>query len=226
MPDNRFFVDTPLEAGKPIALEGPELHHLAHVMRTEIGEKVEVVNGKNQLAIAELLSLRKTQASLLIQSVETQEKPQREVILAQAIPRLNRLDFIIEKGTELNATAFWLFPGEGSERKILSPQQENRLLQVTISSMKQCGRLDLPPLLLKPALSQWTKPTGTLFFGDPESDISYAPSPTPLIFFVGPEKGFTSTEVALLKKWGAKGVRLHPNVLRVDTAAIAALALS
>ncbi len=226
MPDNRFFIDAPLETGKPIALEGPELHHLAHVMRIQIGEKVEVVNGKNQLAIAELLTLRKTQANLLIQSVETKEKPQKEVILAQAIPRLNRLDFIIEKGTELNATAFWLFPGEGSERKTLSPQQENRLMQVTISSMKQCGRLDLPPLLLKPPLSQWAKPTDTLFFGDPESNVSYAPPPTPLIFFVGPEKGFTSTEVALLQKWGAKGVRLHPNVLRVDTAAIAALALS
>lgn len=225
MPDNRFFVDAPLETGKTVSLEGSELHHLAHVMRVQKGEKVEIVNGKNQLADAELLSLHKAQAILVIQKVETRKKPQKELILAQAIPRLNRLDFILEKGTELNATAFWLFPGEGSERKNLSPQQESRLIQITISSMKQCGRLDLPPLLLKPPLSQWSKPPGALYFGDPESSTAYKPSGS-LIIFIGPEKGFTSAEVALLQTWGAQGVRLHPNVLRVDTAAMVALALS
>jgi 16S rRNA (uracil1498-N3)-methyltransferase len=225
MPDDRFFVDEPLETGKNVRVEGIELHHLKDVMRIKIGEKVELVNGKNQLAQAELLSFHKAEATLLIQNVETRDKPKNEIILAQALPRLNRLDFIIEKGTELNATAFWLFPGAESERKELSPQQKNRLIQISISSMKQCGRLDLPPLLFKPALSQWDKPSGHLYFGDPESSISYT-SQTPLIFFIGPEKGFSPSETALLQNWGAQGVRLHPNVLRIDTAAIAALALS
>lgn len=225
MPDNRFFVDALLEEDKIVVIQEQELHHLAHVMRIKPGETVEIVNGKNQLAQAQLLSLHKTKAELTIKKVETRKKPKKEIILAQALPRLNRLDFIIEKGTELNATAFWLFPGAESERKSLSQQQENRLIQISISSMKQCGRLDLPPLLFKPALSQWTKPPGHLFFGDPESSLPYTPL-APLIFFIGPEKGFSSTEVALLQKWGAKGVRLHSNVLRVDTAAIAALALS
>lgn len=229
MPHERFFIDQPLQSDETVTLEDAEFRHLCHVMRARVGDSVELVNGKNQLAEATLSRFGKSDADLMISSVveETRHKPQ--LILAQAIPRFNRLETILEKGTELDATEFWLFPGLLSEKGDFSPNQLKRMEQITIGAMKQCGRLDLPPILLKPPLLEWKPLEGHLLFGDTAPDApSYSPRDrtSPTIFFIGPEKGFSPKETAFLKQvLHAQGVRLHRNILRVDTASLAALSI-
>ena len=146
---------------------------------------------------------------------------------------MNHLEWIIEKGTELNATAFWLFPGMLSEKDTLSDSQRDRAKHLAISAMKQCGRLDLPEIVIKPPLLQWSPLTGTLLFGDTAEDAPYLwdlplpkPLPTPVIVFIGPEKGFDPKERAfLLNTMKASSMRLHPNILRTETAPLVALSL-
>lgn len=233
MPAERYYIPTPFDQGAKLVLEDQEHHHLAHVMRARQGEELELVNGQGQLALAVIESLEKKRAVLLTLSVHTAPLPQKKIILAQGLPRLNRLEFILEKGTELGVNEFWIFPAARSEKKELSQNQIDRVQTITVAAMKQCGRLFLPKVVLMPALKQWPPVPGfNSFFGDvrPTAPLfSHAwdqnPSLSEALFFVGPESGFTDEEVTLMERQGASGVKLHHNILRTDTAAIAALSL-
>src|SRR5260221_9782239 len=126
MPAERYFIDAAVSVGQEITLEGAECRHLCTVMRAQVGEEIELVNGKNQLAVASVQKMAKKSAGLRIEKVSS-GKPSRPVIIAQAIPRFNRLETILEKGTELGAAAFWTFPGMLSEKKELSANQQERM---------------------------------------------------------------------------------------------------
>lgn len=232
MPIERYFLEQPLIRDQQYCLEKQEFHHLIHVMRTKVGDFVELVNGNGELAHAVVIKLDKKQAIVKIQSVVKEPIGQFEIVLAQAIPRLNRLDTIMEKSTELGVTAIWLFPSMHSERKHFTAEQVTRLRSITIASMKQCGRLYLPYLEIKPALEKWQKLSRPAFFGDLSSKVAHFegmwkknPPEKKVIFFVGPESGFDQREIKQLEGLGAQGVKLHEHILRVDTASIVALSL-
>lgn len=232
MPDDRFFVSESFSAKSKTTLKDQELHHLLHVMRVQVGETIELINGKGQLAKATLEKVEKQQAHLAITEVISEDPPPYSLILAQALPRLPRLEYILEKAAELGATEIWLFPGEYSERKELSPSQLQRLQQILISAVKQCGRLYLPKLVLKPHLFAWQPLNLPAYFGDttlkarPLLPILDKEPLSSCLWLVGPEKGLSTKEEAFLLKFlKAQGVSLHTNILRVDTAAIAGLAL-
>lgn len=231
MPAERYYSSNSLVLGSTFDLIDVEFHHLVHVMRAKAGDSIEIIDGSGTLAVGEILAIEKKKAIISIKTSEASVKSPISIILAQALPRLNRLDFILEKGTELGATELWLFPGDRSERKELSDHQLERYQSVTIAASKQSGRLFVPKIALKPALKHWEKPTSTLFFGDvspqamPFRHLFNQATPTEMIFFIGPESGFSDAEETILKGWQAEGIHLHPNILRTDTAGIAALSL-
>ena len=219
MPHDRFYIDAPLKG--EVLLDGEEFHHLSRVMRKKEGDVVELLNGKNTLALATLSSISKREASLIVTQSEDKKPLLPPLKLIQAIPKLSHLELILQKGTELGASHFYLYPSSLSEKKELSANQKRRLQLILIGAMKQCGRLDLPIL-------EWGFPPleGKVFFGDLSLD---APSLSevaslPATFIVGPEKGFTKEEVAELHI-KAQGVRINPYTLRAETAAIAGLAI-
>lgn len=232
MPAERYYFDGSLSSELQPLLEGTEFHHLCNVMRSCEGEIIELVNGKGFLATAKIKRIEKKKAILTVESIFQQPTPNFELILAQAIPRLNRLDFILEKATELGVTGIWLFPGELSERKSLAESQLERLKLVCIAAMKQCGRLFLPEIKLMPRIESWPLAPLPLFFGDLnekavllQNQLQQHPAEKGLIICIGPESGFKESEIAKLKQIGGVGVKLHHNILRTDTASIAALAI-
>lgn len=226
MPAERFYFPGPLSTGQTCALEELEFHHLIHVMRTKTGDRVELVNGQGTLAQAQVVQIEKKRALLSIESSTSLPKPRREVILLQALPRIHRLDFIVEKGTELGMTALWLFPGERSERKELSTAQWERAKGQALAALKQCGRLWLPEIAWKPPLKKWSSLPFPTVFGDVHTDApQLVPIQSSALVCIGPESGLTSQEEEKLKGMGAHGVKLHPHILRTDTAALAALTL-
>ncbi len=232
MPSERYYLDNALAANSQVFLKEGEHHHLARVMRTEVGDQIELVNGAGVLAEATVEVIEKSQSRLLITSIQKESKP-TEVILIQALPKLPRLELIVEKGTELGMTQLWLFPGQKSEKKELNDHQQQRLEAHMVSAMKQSGRLFLPKLHQLPPLKQWkNRLTFPSFYGDlslqaplfkqawDEKKLKQGVG-----FFVGPESGWSDNELQLLQMMQVQPVRLHPNILRTETAAIAALAL-
>ncbi len=158
MPAERFYLPDPALAQKQtVILDQDEFHHLAHVMRGKKGDLIEIVNGHGILATAEVLSLEKKQAILSIISTYEEARPNLQMILAQALPRLPRLDFLLEKSVELGVTEIWLFPGMLSEKKDLSPTQQERVEHIVTSAMKQCGRLYRPTVSILPPIASWSK---------------------------------------------------------------------
>ncbi len=232
MPIDRFFLDDPLLDQTYVKLEDMEFHHLVHVARGKVNEIVELINGKGILAQAKIIKITKSNAALFIQSTHFSKPSNFTVILAQAIPRANRLDAIIEKSTELGMDQLWLFPGKLSEKKELKNNQIARLKKILISAAKQSGRLYLPSISIISSILNWKPFDFPLLFGDlspsapPLLDILEAlKGEQGLIFCIGPESGFHEEEIEMLKKLNRKGVKLHQHILRTDTAPLAALAL-
>jgi 16S rRNA (uracil1498-N3)-methyltransferase len=234
MPHNRYFLDEPLQENSIVTLTDAEYHHLSRVLRARIGDRVEIVNGRGQLAKADLIELKKQKATLhLVHLIEEGDHQKVPCILAQALTQMNSLEWIIEKGTELGVAAFWLFPGIGSEKKELSQKQLERLNHLSIAAMKQCGRLNLPKIEFKPPLLKWPSLPGTLLFGDTRDhtpylwDLPFSSSfSPPVVLLIGPESGLHSKESDFLQNsLKAEGIRLHPNILRAETASLTALSL-
>lgn len=232
MPANRFYTEDELKPGSSAQIRGAEHHHLAHVMRIEKGEEVELVNGRGFLAKATLLQSGRQEALASIEEVSFEPLPENRVIIAQALPKLNRLEFIIEKCTELGMDELWLFPGEKSEKKEMKETQLKRMEAIAISAMKQSGRLYLPKLFIKAHFAKWKeKLPENLFFGDVDPLAPKLLSAWErnregsIVFFIGPESGFSVSETAALKKMGALGVKLHRNILRAETAPLVALSI-
>lgn len=232
MPKNRFYLDAALKSGELLALEDVEAHHLIHVMRQRVGDEVELVNGRGVLAEAHVEKLERQRAWLAVDTSVTQESDPFELIIVQALPRINRLDLIVEKGTELGMTALWLLAGDKSERKSLSESQQKRLDAIAIAAMKQCGRLYLPTIKTVDPLRDWSTLAYPSYFGALDSEApafgvawrKQGPQKG-VLFFVGPEAGFSDAEIQAMQQLGALGVSLHPNILRTDTAPLVAASL-
>ncbi len=236
MPAERFFIKDPsFSVNKCLTLEGDEFHHLVHVMRLRVGETAELINGMGYLAEVTVKSIAKHSAELQITSVHTEKPPEYQLILAEALPRFTKLEYVIEKSVELGVTDLWLFPGKLSEKKDLSPTQMERIHHITLSAMKQCGRLFMPKIQFLPSLLEWKKENMPAlgFFGD--TDPASPPflkalqslDSSSLMIVIGPEKGFHKDEVAYMEKTlQLKGVGLHKNILRTETAAIHAMSLA
>lgn len=220
MPHDRFYVNTPFHESTQVDLQ-EEARHLK-VMRIRAGETIELVNGENRLALAKVEDAH----TATIFSIE-ERPPPLPIILCQALPRLNRLDTIVEKGTELGMTELWLFPGTLSEKKDLSLTQLNRLKQIAIAALKQCGRLDLPKITVIPKISKWEGLPYPAFYGDTSKEapplFTLLKEESGICFVVGPEAGFAPAELELLNKLKVQGVNLHPWTLRTDTASLVAL---
>jgi len=225
MPADRFFA--PFTHQEILTLPDEEYRH-ARVMRLRDGDTLELINGQGSLATAQIVSQDKKEMRVEILSLTTTPPP-RSLMIIQAYPRQGKLDVIVEKGTELGMTALSLFPGEYGERTTLSSHHHTRIQHQFIAALKQCGALYLPTLRQLPPIAEWTPFPHRTFFGDTDPHapplLSQLPDPAPLAFVVGPEKGFSPQEESHMRALGIQGVKLHPHILRTETAPLCALSL-
>lgn len=215
MPADRFYCRGSLTPGTIVTLEETEELHMRRVMRKKAGDIIELFNGNGILVEAQLLD-----SSLKVTKVLKEEKRPPLLTIAQAYIAPNKLDWLTEKCQELGAGALWLFPGDQSDKKTLSDSLLKRLKTLAINAAKQSGRLFLMDITIKPPLKEWP-PYENLYFGSPKENAPRCSElPPDSIFVVGPERGFSAKEEALL----TKDVSLSPYTLRTETAALVLLA--
>lgn len=222
----RFFLSEDLQKNTQIYLQEDEHHHLAKVLRVQEEDVVELVNGKGLLAFAKVIRIEKNKTLLQIDNLEVQQRGSEQITIAVALMRPAKLEYIIEKATELGADRFILFPADLSTQENLSKEKILRLENIIISALKQSKRLFLPSLQVGLSLEEILSSDGKIYFGDVKEN---QPSSIPklyenTIFITGPESGFSKNETLLLQK-KAHGVRINPNILRAETAPIVALSL-
>lgn len=218
MPHDRFFTNEALIEGSSISLDESESRHARSVMRKREGDRLELVNGRGELAKATLLSTT-SPCVVKITSVEREEEPLECFHLVVMGLRLSLLEWLVEKGTELGITMFSFL----AETKKPTKHQLERLERLCQAALKQSGRRFLPTLSFLEKLEE-VQSDGALFYGSLQPDLPTFSSCLPqsnVTFFVGPPSGWTSYEERVLEKLGAKPVRLSKTTLRSETAALA-----
>jgi 16S rRNA (uracil1498-N3)-methyltransferase len=227
MPVDRFFKKDELRVGTSVLLAGPEYHHLAHVMRLNLNEDVELVNGLGALAAGRIVELSDKGARIELLSVKKEEELMPRLFLAVPFMRASKLEWVVEKGTELGASGFQFFPAKYSEREDFSERKLERLHLLAIAALKQSGRLYLPWIEVLPDMASLFVKEARFLYGDMRKSPLIDPlrlKTDQIVFISGPEKGFSDEEIGLLEKNG-NGVRLNPYILRAETAPIAAASI-
>ncbi|MBF0484975.1 MAG: 16S rRNA (uracil(1498)-N(3))-methyltransferase [Candidatus Omnitrophica bacterium] len=231
---HRFFANLKEDSQNVVIDDADELHHLTHALRLKPGDRVELINGCGLLAEAEILSILKKEARLLVLAVRNAGSPRLpRIILACAIPKKSRFEDIIDKCTQLGVDEIIPMITERTECVLSDkalPAKIGRYQKVLRSAVKQSKRLFSPvihaPMLFDHVLKNFCNASTASFIPWLEGSriplkeaLAEASGKEKILFLIGPEGDFTLAEVAQAKEKGAVPVSLGPNVLRVDTAA-------
>ena len=223
----RFFCKHRIEADE-IELDGPEAHHLLHVMRARIGDHVVLFDGSGKEFDVQVSRLGRTQVSLqVISLVESDRELAICLELAVALPKGDRQQWLVEKLVELGVSRFVPLEtqrGMGQSKKV----SRQKLERAVIEASKQCGRNRLMIVQSSMDIGQYLANTvapAVRILAHP-SDASSLPMPTcddsgTVCIAIGPEGGFTEDEAQLAMNSGWTCLNLGPRMLRVETAAIA-----
>jgi 16S rRNA (uracil1498-N3)-methyltransferase len=217
-------------------LVGQESHHAAHVLRLAAGSRVELFDGRGGRAEGHVERVKRGEVAVAIDHRDApSRRPHPAVHLAFSTPKGNRLDWLLEKATELGAASLGavIFQRTVAGGREPSEAKARRWLGQCIAAAKQSG-LDFlpelrPPLRLADLLAA---PPGPLrLAGDSAGDARPLPEALSalgdqqdVLLLVGPEGGLTEDERAAVRAAGFTFVRLGRTVLRIETAAIALLA--
>ncbi len=222
----RFFCPDPPSEGV-FRLKSNEARHLSRVCRFGPGDEIEIFDGLGFATRARVRALGNDWVELTALSEPILEKSAPfPLVLVSAAPKADRLDWLVEKATELGVSR--LIPLL-SERSVVEPGASKiaRLEQKVIEASKQCGRARL--MVIEPP-RRWSGvvdafPDAQKFVADALGNspmrIPEIPTGCPTVLVVGPEGGFTPAEreQAVCLSWFP--VRLGVNTLRIETAAVA-----
>lgn len=232
-PYHRLFVEAPLSAGQPVALDRAAAHYLGTVLRLGVGAEILLFNGRDGEWRARLSRLGKAGGEAL---PEQQTRPQRgepDLWLCFAPVKRARIDLIAEKAGELGVA---VIQPVFTRRTNVARVNTDRLRANAREAAEQCERLTLPrvaePVTLAALLAHWPAERRLLLCDEsgtapPVAQVLAGLTPgEPWAVLIGPEGGFEPAELTTLRALpGAVAVSLGPRILRADTAAIAALAL-
>lgn len=224
----RLFVEQVLAEGARLTLEGPPANYLASVLRLGPGAQVKLFDDVTGEWLAEIVEAGRKRVSLALTRHLRPREPVPDLWLLFAPIKKGRIDWLVEKATELGAGR--LVPVI-TRRTIVDRLNLERLRAHSIEAAEQCERTALPelaePRKLDAVLRDW--PAGrTLCFADEAggAPLASAAGPEPAALLIGPEGGFTDEERAAIQGLAdARPVSLGPRILRADTAAVAALAV-
>jgi 16S rRNA (uracil1498-N3)-methyltransferase len=230
-PATRLFVESDLAEGAVVGLSPDHAHFLRSVLRLEPGRWVTLFNGRDGEWSARIDGIGKGWASLAVGDHLRTQTSCPDVWLYFAPIKRARLDFLVQKATELGVRRIQPVV---TQRTIVERVKGDRLSANVTEAAEQCERLDLPeicePVRLDRALND--HPEGRTLvacveFGDarPIAEVvSELPPGAPVTLLVGPEGGFTPEERALLEnRTNARFAGLGPRILRAETAGLAAL---
>lgn len=222
--------------------DSKEIHHLQNVLRLKFKEQIRLFDGRDKEIVGTIVSINSSKVEIRKDYVlpKTQERA-IDVVLACAIPKRAKFEFIIEKCTELGVDEIIPLKTDRTEIALKSERLEkkiDRYRTVAINAAKQSGRVQVPRILPITTISEILKNT------DPQS-LRFIASLSDsrenlfksfqkinlkdfkrMVFFIGPEGDFTKGEIARALESGCIPISLGSNVLKVDTAALSVVSFA
>jgi len=231
----RIYVPQPLRPGREVELPAQAGEHIARVLRLDAGHPLRLFNGDGAEYAGELASLAKR--SVKARVLQSAASPDREsplrITLGQGIARGEKMDWILQKATELGVARIVPLITDRTEVKLDAERAERRVAHweaVIASACEQCGRNRLPDVAPPMRLADWAAGLGAesslRLALDPhgDTDVRGLEVAQEATLAVGPEGGLSEHDLAILDQAGFRGLRLGPRILRTETAGLAALA--
>jgi 16S rRNA (uracil1498-N3)-methyltransferase len=232
----RIYTDQPLHPGNEVLLPEQAGEHVARVLRMDRGHPLILFNGDGSECDARLASLGKRAVTAQVLAIRSavRESP-LQLTLAQGVARGEKMDWILQKATELGVARIVPLVTERTEVKLDEERAERRLAHwnsVIAGACEQSGRNVLPQLEPPQRLDRWLGALGETHVALrlallPEGDTALRTLPAMdagALLVVGPEGGLSEHDIAMLTHAGFLGLRLGPRILRTETAGVAALA--
>jgi len=237
----RLYVENDLKAGQEIFLVGNQGHYLVNVMRVTAGDYILLFNGREGEWLAEITKVGKGKAAVTIREIVMAQKPEADLWYLFAPLKKARLDYMVQKATELGVS---LIRPVLTARTNLDRLKEDKIRANAIEAAEQCERFTVPavePMIkLKQLLDDWPGDRLMMFCDEEGADDqntfpvgraieevnAWQDRPKKWAILIGPEGGFSPEERALIRAqpWVVP-VTLGPRILRADTAAVAAITL-
>lgn len=232
---SKFFVDKSQITDKKAVIIGSDVGHIARVLRMEPGDGLILCDGEGYDYEATITSITKEEIEVEISSsYPCKNEPETEVTLFQGLPKQGKMEWIIEKCTEMGVTTIVPVQMTRSVVKLSSEQaakKVERWQKTAREAAKQCGRGRVPKVAMPVTLKDLAKGELPEFLLLPYEAEKACPVREALAnskvktagIFIGPEGGFEPEEAELLQSLGAHSVTLGPRILRTETAGLTAL---
>ena len=202
-----------------------EAEHLFKVFRARPGDKVGILDGKGGRAYGEVADKR----TIRVETVETVPEPEEKLHLCCALPRRQKLDSLLKQATELGA---WTIRPVNCERSVAEGNPRERWELLLQEACKQSGNAFLPEIRkeqkLNALLEELQQENIDIYYGSVKPLPPGEKKPElkrEKAVLIGPEGGFTGGELEAIEAAGGKPLNLGPHILRLETAALAALAV-
>lgn len=237
----RYFLEIPYETKEEYILSGENYHHITRVMRMNVGQKVYLAFSDQTVIIAEITQIKPETIVLKEREKELTDKELPiKVTIACGYPKGDKLEWIIQKGTELGAHAFVGFPAKNSVVKWdhKKRQKKNeRLKKIALEAAEQSHRQYAPNVILmdkEQALLDIFETYDAVIVAYEESAkvgersqfatiISNLNVGSELLLIFGPEGGFINEEIISFQQLNGRLCGLGPRIMRAETAPMYAL---
>ena len=231
---NRVHIEALLTVGARVALPEGAAAHLLRVLRLGVGDDCVLFNGDGHDYEARITAAGKRGGEVEILSAHAVDNESAlRIVLLQGVARGEKMDWILQKATELGVAAFVPVNSERSEVRLDAARAAKRLAHwrgVVGSACAQSGRAVVPgvsvPVSLAEAVAGLPGQALRLIL-DPAADAAVRELASPgrhgVVVAIGPEGGWSARDRAVLAEGGFSGLRLGPRILRTETAGIAAI---
>lgn len=229
----RIYVEAELTLGANLPLDENNFAHLIRVLRMNEGDAIRVFNGSGLEYAARLAEVSKKSASFVITELLSEEAPALlHLHLGQVISKGERMDFTIQKATELGISEITPLVSERCDVRLKGERQDKKLehwQKIAISASQQSGRNRVPVIHPVQTLEEWlaarNEQIKLVLHPHQQQPLSQYDQPQSVALLVGPEGGFSEAEVAHTLAQGFDGLKLGPRILRTETAALVALSV-
>lgn len=229
---SRVFTELGLAPDSDLVIEPRAGHYLTRVLKLRPGDSLVLFNGDGFDYAAELVSGKRDAVSVRVNArLPAVAESSLAVTLVQAIGKGDRMDYSLQKATELGVARIQPLFTARTEVRLEGSRLEKRMAHwrgVLVAACEQSGRASLPELVEARSLGEWLAISGpqARFVLDPRAERSLAAIEKPAAgatVLVGPEGGFTEQEMSQLSLAGVNSVSLGPRILRTETAGPAAI---
>jgi 16S rRNA (uracil1498-N3)-methyltransferase len=233
----RFFISPENVTGQYIVVSGEDVRHISTVLRMKVNDELLLCDGKGTEYTVKISAVGRSEIKTEIVGQSKKQISRLRITLGQGLPKSDKMDFVVQKATELGVSRIVPLITERTVVKIRDEKKRiARWQKIAREAAMQSNRPDIPAVapirefsdFLRTASAEpgtllllpWEEGTASI-----KNVLHQKPEAQDIVVLIGPEGGFSQAEAAAATKHGFHTVSLGPNILRTETAAVAVLTM-